>query len=483
MDAPYTIVTEVTPAGSFVQEAGQRMLDLFTPVVSEDKLHPNFVRVAITARPEVKAVLQGWTDGFVDRDNKFVIEFQTTFNSAFWELYLFAAFKELRLDPDLSHHAPDFLLRGAKPESIAEAVVTSHAAGHRPEWDWVLGRPMDAEELVRTASIRLSNSITSKHTKYVDEYAKLRHVAGKPFMVCVAPFDQPGAYRQNLSAIRLVLLGYDVPITLGQGDERVQVGESLLEVLDKDSGALVPVGLFRTSAFKEVSAVLFSNCATWGKLDALASVDEPDMIFAVQRLRSGSLEPSIKMLHKSEHQEGLLDGLHLFPNPFALHAIDPTPFRTGDAAIHHFNPATGEYEPEMKEGMLLQRTVRRIIPHELAEQAVARAPSGVRTYKEPTRPQWREGELRRTGSRAGPFVDVQLAHYRGWTALVGLDVSDDSEDWLGHVKKGLFYTVAAFTHHRTDDEFTLDGSYMSAGAAASAAFTRIDLIEAGLDEL
>lgn len=460
------------------------MLDLFTPVVPEGRLHPNFIRVSHLARPEVKAVLQEWADGFVDRDNKFVIEFQTAFNSAFWELYLFAAFKALRLAPDLTHHAPDFLLAGARPQCVAEAVVTSHAEGHRPEWDWDRPEePMDADEFVRTSAVRLSNSITTKHKKYIDEYSKIPHVQGKPFLVCVAPFDQPGAYRQNLSAIRLVLLGYDRPILIGTGKNRVQVGESLVQVIDKDSGARVPIGLFRTDALSDVSAVLFSNCATWGKVQALAAGDDPSLVFGVQRLRRGSLEPSIKMLRKTEHREGLLEGLHIFPNPFARHPMGLAPYRKAGAAIHHFNPATGAYWPEMKAGMLLQRALIRHIPEELIKDVVARAPSGTQTYKKSTRPRWPEGELRPTGSVAGPIVDVHLAHYKGWTVLVGLDISDDDEDWLGHGKEGFFYTVAAFTAHRTDREFILDGTYMSGGAAAAAAYHRIDLIHAGLEDV
>jgi hypothetical protein len=38
-------------------------------------------------KPQVKRdVLLEWSDGFGDRDGKFIIEFHTTFNSAFWEL-------------------------------------------------------------------------------------------------------------------------------------------------------------------------------------------------------------------------------------------------------------------------------------------------------------------------------------------------------------------------------------------------------------
>jgi hypothetical protein len=59
-------------------------MDLRTLLVTQDKLHPNF-RALITPGffDEEWETLHKWADGFVDRDGKFVREFQTTFNSSF----------------------------------------------------------------------------------------------------------------------------------------------------------------------------------------------------------------------------------------------------------------------------------------------------------------------------------------------------------------------------------------------------------------
>ncbi|HVV00233.1 MAG TPA: hypothetical protein VHH88_02655 [Verrucomicrobiae bacterium] len=65
-------------------------MDLFTPVVSEKELHHNFTRMLGADSAADRAVVSEWAVGFVDRDGKFVREFQTTFNSGFWELYIFA---------------------------------------------------------------------------------------------------------------------------------------------------------------------------------------------------------------------------------------------------------------------------------------------------------------------------------------------------------------------------------------------------------
>lgn len=69
-------------------------MDLFTPIVTDERQHPNFQRLLARGLECERDVLRRWADGFPDRDGKFVVEFQTTFNSSFWELYLHATFRE-----------------------------------------------------------------------------------------------------------------------------------------------------------------------------------------------------------------------------------------------------------------------------------------------------------------------------------------------------------------------------------------------------
>lgn len=454
------------------------MMDLFTPVVPPEKFHPNFARILTTSRSEAKALLNSWADGFIDRDGKFVQEFQTTFNSCYWELYLFAVFKHMRLAPDLTKHAPDFLLTGLNPPSVAEAVVASHAEGYAPEWDWDLQQPADLPELIRTATIRLSNSIVNKHRKYLAEYRELAHVKDKPFILCVAPFDQPGAYRQNLSAIRAVLYGIDQPLFL-EDDEgnRTFVGESLLESVDKDTGSTVPVGLFRTHALKDVSAVMFSTTAGWGKVDALAQFDDATMIFAVQRYNPDGPEATVEVKQKANYRETLVDGLHVCLNPFAAHPFDPTPFQNAGASIDFYDPDASKLLPIAPERGLIQRVVLRQVAEEILKPLLREPPA--QAYKKPSAPAWREGELRATGSYGGPFTDNHLAHYRAWTVLVAFDSFD--EEWIALARHGLFRTVASFQKAgATERDAGVAGSYRTKGSAAAAAFTAIDLaIEKG----
>jgi hypothetical protein len=86
---------------------------LFDPIVEPALQHPNFRSLLELRNGFTLDVLNDWANGFVDRDRKFVREFQTTFNSSFWELYVFAVLKKFGLRPDFSKSSPDFCLPNA----------------------------------------------------------------------------------------------------------------------------------------------------------------------------------------------------------------------------------------------------------------------------------------------------------------------------------------------------------------------------------
>ena len=71
-------------------------MDLFTPLLPEALLCDAFKAIATNATSTDRELFAQWCEGFRDRDGKFVQEFQSTFHSSFWELYLHASFKELR---------------------------------------------------------------------------------------------------------------------------------------------------------------------------------------------------------------------------------------------------------------------------------------------------------------------------------------------------------------------------------------------------
>ena len=170
-------------------------MDFFKIMVPDEKQHANFKSVLHDARHLDRQIFSQWADGFIDRDGKIVKEFQTTFNSTFWEVYLYRVFKELDIYIDWHYPSPDFSLSKGENEFIVEAVVSNSADGKINEWEKTFTKEtMDSikrfKKINHEAMIRLSNSILSKHRLYVNKYKNLGHVKGKPFVIAVAPFER-----------------------------------------------------------------------------------------------------------------------------------------------------------------------------------------------------------------------------------------------------------------------------------------------------
>lgn len=71
-----------------------------------------------------KKMLFNWTDGLLDIDNKFIREFQETFHSAFWEIYLYKLFIEVGFELDQSHKISDFIIK--EPQEVYVEAVTAN---------------------------------------------------------------------------------------------------------------------------------------------------------------------------------------------------------------------------------------------------------------------------------------------------------------------------------------------------------------------
>lgn len=110
-------------------------MDLFKPVVNEQDFHPHFKSILIESRKAECEELMKWAEGFLDRDGKFIKEFQTTFNSSFWEIYLYAICKEYQLEIDWSYRTPDFVVNSCYGQFIIEATTANAASGKPNEWD------------------------------------------------------------------------------------------------------------------------------------------------------------------------------------------------------------------------------------------------------------------------------------------------------------------------------------------------------------
>lgn len=309
-------------------------LDFFKPLVEPKDYHPNFERLLPDTYCNARRLFNDWASGFVDRDGKLVKEFQTTFNSTFWEVYLYATFKKMGFNIDLSNESPDFHINKGNEDVIVEATICNSAVGKTPEWDRTDENQNSIPErfwkLNKEAMIRINNSIISKVKKYEKSYSQLSHVKGKPFVIALAPFEQRFFSLQNDRPIRAVLYDeyvnedkyLDNPELFPDGPPVENLG-----FVEKDNGAEIPLGIFNDSQYECLSAVIFNNAATFSKLQALANKNGEKVMIT----STWSTPPTGKTEHiggwSSEYKENITDGLMVFHNPFAKYKIDPETFR------------------------------------------------------------------------------------------------------------------------------------------------------------
>ncbi|MDC8012806.1 hypothetical protein [Tahibacter soli] len=330
-------------------------MDLFQPVVPVDKQHDIFRMLMHPAHGPERAVIQGWAAGFLDRDGKFVKEFQTTFQSSFWELYMHAVLKDMGMSLDYSFHAPDFVVIAPTP-FVMEATIASPPDGGAPAYG--LRKPAisdDFGEFNRQAILRLCNSFTSKVRKYRQHYATLAHVRDRPYVIAIAPFDRPQAHFAANRPIMATLYGiyFDEDATIAAQAENVIMRH--IEAVTKNDNANVPVGMFSDETYKDVSAVVYGPLATWGKVRALADAPERNIEFTTfHPSNAPGLKPDVRTTMKAGYAEHLLDGLYVFHNPYAEQPLPADVFDHDRLARYVVRPE-GDLEERCPDDLLLMR--------------------------------------------------------------------------------------------------------------------------------
>jgi hypothetical protein len=130
--------------------------------------------------------------------------------------------------------------------------------------------------------VRLLNSISEKTKTYRESYQHLPHVAGKPFVLALTPFDQPFFYLQVQRAIEAVLYGYyvDEQEYINDPSKFASTAAKNLETVRKSDTVELSLGIFNDDSHAHISAVLFHSSATWGKVKALNDDPYPFILFS-----------------------------------------------------------------------------------------------------------------------------------------------------------------------------------------------------------
>ncbi|MCZ4806685.1 hypothetical protein O6C85_13815 [Legionella pneumophila] len=333
-------------------------MELFKPVISNDKQHFIFKALMQSENAPEREVLLNWVNGFKDRDNKFIQEFQSTFESSMWELYSYAALKEIGIAVDMDNQSPDFLCSTNESKFCIEATIAAPEEDGIPPYGDGLPNimPNGPDEFNRDAIVRICNSISSKHTKYVDSYSKLNHIVNKPFVLALAPFNQPGShFSANVPIIAAlygvynceslsIIFNIDYPVCIK------------INAIKKRNGAVIPLGYFESNKYDEISAIFYNPLATWGKIRALANNKDKRLQFVTMHHHGNAgMKPVFKTSENENYSEHLLDGLYIFHNPYAKYPLPLETFRNKHVAQYYWD--NSESKADIPENFLLTRRV------------------------------------------------------------------------------------------------------------------------------
>lgn len=324
----------------------KKPLDLFGALkCNESKAHPHFKTLMTPEYEDVRRVLSRWASGFEDRDNKFDHEFQTTFNSSFWEIYLYQCFKDLEMEVDFSKPAPDFSVKTKSGNVInVEAVTANHASDSSPEW--VAQELKEEKDFLNFSCVRILNSIDAKHKKFLASYSNLDHVKNAPFVIAVAPFEQRNFFIQNNEAIIRVLYGKGI-------DKHASWLEVDVPTASKNENVSLDLGLFATDKYKNISAVIFSTIATVGK--AISQTSMPRFIRCSRYHPQLGLIP--ELTENTRYFETHLDGLQIHHNPYAVHKLTQDAFRKYEVTHYYYDIQLNEIDNQQKSYTIISRTL------------------------------------------------------------------------------------------------------------------------------
>ena len=323
-------------------------MNLFENITDESKLHRKFKFLRDNMIFGEHSIINQWTDGFIDRDNKIVQEFQTTFHSSLWEFYLNSVFHEAGFSIDYSKNRPDFIVKSPVPFYV-EAVVSNIKQGGNSEENRSFEdlfknvEPFylreNFEDELNEAITRYSSSIDLKKKKYDDNYSKLNYFdESYPFTIALSGYEQI-SYGSNFVFPLMALLYGRVY------DNQTNTYHSQKEICKPGTDSKIPIGLFLKEEYSEVSAIIFSCTTTLGKLTSLAISNGNLNPNGVITIRQNDEFPTYKIHEVSkETPEYLSDGLFIFHNRLAKNPLPKDLFNKTNAVNVSFDMLTNGCE-------------------------------------------------------------------------------------------------------------------------------------------
>lgn len=302
----------------------KKQTDLFVPMVANEKLHPNFLKIMPQPNGEdfhgpTRIALQESFDKLPKPDGNFIKDFQSAgFDSRIWELYLNQTFHSIGLDVKQPSDRPDFLLSNGEEEVWVEAVTANASQVFEEE----VGRISELWEQQDEVAIKLGSALRDKLKK---KYWELPHVAGKPLVLAIADFHGGSdGFRTSVHPLERYAYGIHARLTSNVGEEVTFDQEELEQHVGRKT---IPSGFFKLEGAENVSAILFSNAGTVAKFSRMGFVKNPVPGMIVTRIGTEydhdakAIMPRAFATFVEKDQEGWNDEAVILHNPYAKHPL------------------------------------------------------------------------------------------------------------------------------------------------------------------
>ena len=320
------------------------MKDWFKINSSSKKISDKFKLLLDEQYTAERKLLGSWIEDFHVKDglDKTVNQFQETFHSTFWEIYLNKVFKKSGYEVDEKIVSPDFCISKNEKKIFVEAVVSNIARDEPKESartvDDIYGNN-DLYSIIDESITRLYNSVCNKFERFDNAYSHNDEVLNSPFIFAIGDYAQINYGQSYYYPLLALLYGAYYDVDDKKADLKILCQDSFgkeykfLENHKKKNGANLKIGLFNDSKYSYISALIYSCTTTLGKLSSLCENHVPyDKCIVLDR-EINNLEHQVLRYSKQSPDETLHDGIFVFHNPYAEKKL-PDDFLNDEGVVH-----------------------------------------------------------------------------------------------------------------------------------------------------
>lgn len=327
--------------------------DLFAELNNHKQLHPNFISLRDHFSQEAaKLAMTEISYHYKDIDGNFIDQFQSKngFDARIWELYLFTFFREQFFSFEREHETPDFIVEKLTYKIAIEAVIVSRKTPICTDYEPKSPEEIN-EKLRNEMPLLFGNALFDKAKK---KYWEKGHVKGVPFVIAIADFHDTMSMTWSFNSLLEYLYGHTFIHTF---DENGNIKVEAIKVKNyiKKNGTEIPSGFFLDKENENISAIMFSPCATISKFNRMGKQaglgNNRSKLVRIGSFHDHSPnadKPIVKMYEVNENSiETWSEGTIIYHNPNAKIPLDPNVFEDSVAQCFFQENNLINYFPEI----------------------------------------------------------------------------------------------------------------------------------------